>query len=144
MEMLLFIGIPGSGKSTFYARRFLNTHMRVNRDVLRTETREKFLIEACLRAKQPFVLDNTNVTREKRSGYIAQARKAKFRVVGYFFDCPVEEALKRNEQRTGKARVPNIAIYSMAKKLEAPEPYEGFDELFRVKNDFTIETIPSS
>ncbi len=143
MELVLFIGIPGSGKSTLYAQRFLNTHVRINRDMLKTETRERILFDACLRAKQPFVLDNTNVTRDKRAAYIAQAKQAKFKVIGYFLDCPVEEALKRNEQRTGKARVPNVAIYTMAKKLEAPEISEGFDELFRVKNDFTIEKISS-
>jgi predicted kinase len=141
MELVLFIGIPASGKSTFYAQRFLNTHVRINRDMLRTETRERILIDACLRAKQPFVVDNTNVTREKRAVYIAQAKKAKFQVVGYFFDCSVEVALKRNEQRSGKARVPKVAIFAMAKKLEPPTLDEGFDELFRVKNDFTIETI---
>lgn len=141
MELVLFIGIPGSGKSTFYAQKFLNTHVRINRDMLRTETREKILIEACLRAKQPFLLDNTNVTREKRAGYIKQAKDANFRVIGYFFDCPVEEALKRNEKRTGKGRVPNVAIYTMAKKLEPPQLSEGFEKLFRVKNDFTIEMI---
>jgi predicted kinase len=144
MELVLFIGIPGSGKSTYYAQRFLHTHMRINRDMLRTEARERILIEACLRAKQPFVLDNTNVTREKRAAYIAQAKAAKFRVVGYFFDCAVDEAVKRNAERTGKARVPNVAIYAMAKKLEAPEMSEGFDALFRVKNDFTIEPIATS
>lgn len=144
MELILFIGIPGSGKSTFYAQRFLNSHVRINRDMLRTENRERILVEACLRAKQPFVLDNTNVTREKRAVYMTLAKKARFRVVGYFFDCGVDEALKRNEQREGKARVPNVAIFALAKKLEAPTRDEGFDELFRVKNDFTIETIPSS
>lgn len=144
MELVLFIGIPGSGKSTFYAQRFLNTHVRVNRDMLRTENRERILIEACLRAKQPFVVDNTNVTREKRAAYISLAKEAGFRVVGYFFDCGVDEALKRNEQRAGKARVPNVAIFSMAKKLEAPTRDEGFDKLFRVKNDFAIEPIASS
>jgi predicted kinase len=144
MEAVLFIGIPGSGKSTLYAQRFINTHVRINRDMLKTETRERILIEACLRAKQPFVIDNTNVTLDKRAGYIALAKKAKFRVVGHFFDCGVDEALKRNEQRAGKARVPNVAIFAMAKKLEPPTLDEGFDELFRVKNDFTIETIASS
>jgi predicted kinase len=143
MELVLFIGIPGSGKSTFYAQRFLNTHVRINRDMLRTETREKILFEACLRAKQPFVLDNTNVTSEKRASYIKQAKAARFRVIGYFFNCAVDEALKRNEQRIGKARIPNVAIYAMTKKLEVPGSSEGFDELFHVKNDFTIEKISS-
>ncbi|RYG54885.1 ATP-binding protein, partial [bacterium] len=31
MEALLFIGIPGAGKSTFFRQRFFDTHQRINR-----------------------------------------------------------------------------------------------------------------
>jgi len=41
MEMVLFIGIPATGKSTFYKERFFRTHVRVNRDMLRTARREE-------------------------------------------------------------------------------------------------------
>ena len=63
MEAIVFIGIQGTGKSSFYQERFFHTHVRLNSDMLKTKHRLRLLLQACLEAKQPFVLDNTNVTR---------------------------------------------------------------------------------
>lgn len=70
MEAVIFIGIQATGKSTFSQQRFFSTHIRINLDMLKTRNRERTLPAACLEAKQPFVLDNTNLTREARAGYI--------------------------------------------------------------------------
>lgn len=85
MEAVLFIGIQGLGKSSFYKERFFNTHVRINLDMLKTKNRQRVLLNACLEGKQPFVIDNTNVTAEARSYFIAEAKAAGFRVVGYYF-----------------------------------------------------------
>jgi hypothetical protein len=37
MEVVIFAGIPASGKSTFYLQRFFETHIRINPDMLRTQ-----------------------------------------------------------------------------------------------------------
>jgi hypothetical protein len=58
MEAIIFIGIQGLGKSSFYRERFFNTHIRINLDMLKTRRREQLLLQACLNAKQPFVVDN--------------------------------------------------------------------------------------
>lgn len=73
MEMILFIGGQAAGKSTFYQQHFRDTHVRINLDMLRTRHREAILLEACLRMKQPFVVDNTNPTPEDRQRYIPLA-----------------------------------------------------------------------
>jgi predicted kinase len=132
MEMLVFMGAQGAGKSTFYRERFFDTHVRVNLDMLRTRHRERILLQACFDMKQPFVVDNTNPTREQRSGYIALARAHRFSVIGYRFDAPLDELRSRNAQRSGKARVPEVAILSTLKKFEPPALDEGFDRLYRV------------
>lgn len=62
MEAIIFIGIQGAGKSTFYRHHFFNTHIRINLDMLKTRHREQIFLQACLEAKQPFVVDNTNPT----------------------------------------------------------------------------------
>ena len=36
MEMILFVGLPGSGKSTFYKNHYFNTHLRISNDLLKT------------------------------------------------------------------------------------------------------------
>ena len=65
-EAIIFIGLQASGKSSFYHAKFSHSHMRLNLDMLRTRNREKILLEACLRAKQSFVIDNTNSTLTER------------------------------------------------------------------------------
>lgn len=86
MEMILFVGIQASGKSTFYKERYFDTHVRVSMDLLRTRNRERIYMQACLSTQQRFVVDNTNPTRVERAPYIEAAKNAKFRVVGYFFE----------------------------------------------------------
>jgi predicted kinase len=135
MDAVIFIGIPGSGKSTFFRERFFETHVRINLDMLKTRHREKILVDACLKAKQSFVVDNTNVTANERARYIPLARQAGFRVVGYYFQSNLEEALKRNRQRSGKALIPPKGVRGRYHQLELPKLAEGFDQLIYVRID---------
>ena len=141
MEAIIFIGIQGAGKSTFYQRHFFNTHLRLNLDMLKTRHREQILLRACLEAQQPFVIDNTNPTCAARAGYLQQAKAAGFSVIGYYFQTALPTAIKRNEQRTGKARIPMKGILGTHKKLELPSYAEGFDRLFYVETNEADEFV---
>lgn len=133
MEAIIFIGLQGAGKSTFYRERLLNTHMRINLDMLKTRHREQIFLKACLEAKQRFVIDNTNPTVEERSRYILPAKENKFRVVAYYFDSRLEECKQRNSQRTGKEIIPLVGLRSTYKRLVLPTWEEGFDAIYSVK-----------
>ncbi len=135
MEMILFIGIPGSGKSTFYRERFFDTHLRINLDMLKTRHREQVLIEACILGKQSFVVDNTNVTRAERARYISLVKPAGFEITGYYFRADLESALQRNAQRGGRAQIVHRGVVGRYRQLELPQLSEGFDRLFTVKID---------
>lgn len=130
--MLLFIGIQATGKSEFFKRNFYRTHIRLNMDMLKTRHRESILFEACLRAKQPFVIDNTNPTAKERQRYIPPAKAAGFDVIGYYFASGIRDAITRNDLRTGKERLPVKAILGTHAKLERPGFIEGFDVLYYV------------
>ncbi len=132
MEAVLLIGIPGSGKSTFYYQRFFNTHMRINLDMLKTRHRELLLVQACIAARQPFVVDNTNVQAGERARYITLAKPAGFRILGYYFPPDLAQALEHNLQRRGKARIPAGGVVARYRRLEPPDPAEGFDRLYTV------------
>ena len=143
---IVFCGLQGSGKSTFYARRFGDTHVRLNLDMLRTRHREDILLHACLAAQQPFVADNTNPTPPQRRRYAALARAAGFESVEcYWFDTPVPECVARNAARDEAKRVPDLAISGTAKKLVPPTRDEGFDRVWRVTpgdgEDFGVEEV---
>ena len=135
MEGVIFVGIQASGKSTFYRERFFDTHLRINLDMLKTRNREQILLRACIEAKQPFVIDNTNPSAEERARYIRPARSAGFRVLGYYFDVQIKEALTRNKERKGKDHIPEKGIFGTKKRLRVPDLEEGFDLLYRVRID---------
>ena len=143
MQLIVFIGLQGSGKSTFFAERFVNTHVRINLDMLRTRHRETLLFEACLAAKQPMVIDNTNPTIEQRVRYIAPARTKGFGVEGYYFRSDLEGCLRRNAGRSGREVVPNAGLLGTSRQLVRPTLAEGFDRLHYVRiddrNGFVVE-----
>lgn len=145
MEAVIFIGIQGSGKSSFCKERFFNTHVRINLDMLRTKHRQQVLLNACIEARQPFVVDNTNVTAQTRASFIAPAKAAGFRVVGYYFRSDLKAALLRNSQRAGVARVPDQALFGTYERLQVPRREEGFDALYFVTiteaGEFLVEEL---
>ena len=132
MEAVIFVGIQAVGKSSFYKERFFNTHVRINLDMLKTRHRERGLLRACIDLKQPFVIDNTNPTIEERARYIAPAKAADFRIVGYYFQFRVPDCLARNDRREPRERVPTKAIGGTARRLQLPSLEEGFDALHYV------------
>jgi predicted kinase len=146
MQAVIFVGVQGAGKTTFYRERFFQTHIRISLDMLRTRTRESILLQACLAAQQPFVVDNTNVSAAGRAPYIAAAKGAGFRVTGYYFRTELREAIRRNAQREGKQAIPVKGLAGTFKRLEPPMPEEGFHELYVVTpgggNAFEVSPWP--
>lgn len=132
-EAVIFIGVQGSGKTSYYRERFFDTHVRISLDMLRTRAREEILFAACLQARQSFVIDNTNVRVLDRARYIPKARAAGFRVHAYCFRTSLQDAMRRNSQRKIQQKVPTAAVAATFKKLEMPTLEEGFDGIFMVE-----------
>ena len=132
-ELILFIGLQGSGKSTYYRSNFAATHVHVSKDLMKNvrkrEERQMQLVGEALAAGKSVVVDNTNPTPDLRAPLIALGKRHNARVAAYFFDVPVKVAVVRNRQREGKARVPDVAIFMTAKKLKPPSFEEGYDEV---------------
>jgi len=142
MELVVFAGIQGSGKTTFYRERFLPTHVRLSLDILGTRNREDILLHACLAAQQRVLIDNTNPAAAQRTRYANLAKASGFKAVLYFFDITTSQAVARNATREGSARVPDVAIFGTQAKLQRPTRNEGFDAIFRVtgiEGHFTVE-----
>jgi predicted kinase len=143
MDAVIFIGVQGAGKSTFYRQRFFDTHVRINLDMLRTRHREKRLLQACLEAGQSFVVDNTNPTAADRARYVLPAREGGFRVAAYFFDVDLRDAMRRNQQRPGVKKIPAAGVAGTFRKIQPLALAEGFDQIFTVrvieeKNEFVV------
>jgi hypothetical protein len=123
MEAVVLCGLQGSGKTTLYRHRFLDTHAHVSLDVLRTRAREAELLRACLDERRPFVVDNTNPTPADRRRYIEPAREAGYTVIGYLVEANAGEAFAR-------ADIPPGRVAATARALQRPTLEEGFDELW--------------
>jgi predicted kinase len=150
-ECVILIGLPASGKSSFYRERFAATHDHVSKDMmrhnLRPQRRQEQLVAAALAegrsvvvdntnpAAAVRVVDNTNAAAAVRAPLIALAHANGADVVGYFFKTEAADALRRNRAREGSQRVPDVAIFATRKKLQPPVLEEGFDRLFEVTLD---------
>jgi predicted kinase len=137
MELVIFIGLQGAGKTSFYRTRFASSHELVSKDRLRNNRRparrQIQLIEEALEAGRSLVVDNTNPTVQDRVELIDLARHHGPTVIGYYFESRLEDCLERNRLRTGKDRVPDVALLTVARKLELPTYAEGFDRLYYVR-----------
>ncbi len=85
--------------------------------MLKTRNREKILFQACLSAKQSFVVDNTNPRLEDRERYIQPAKEKDFKIVGYYFQSRLEDCLRRNSQRPSARSIPEVALFATQKRL---------------------------
>lgn len=139
--LAIMIGIQGSGKSTFYHKYLAEDYVRVNLDTLKTRDKEAELIWECLKNGKSFAVDNTNPTKNDRQRYIPIAKCMGYKVIGYFMESKLKPCIERNNQRPGKARIPETAIAATSNKLQIPSSDEGFDELYFVKNDGQNMTI---
>jgi predicted kinase len=128
VEAVILCGVQGSGKTTLYRDRFLETHARVSMDLLKTRAREAAFLDLCLQTRMRFVVDNTNPTVAERARYLQPARDAGFRVVGYLVEVDAAVAAAQN---TARARVvPAAALRDVTRRFVRPAPEEGFDELW--------------
>ena len=148
-ECVVFVGLPAAGKTTFFHQRFKDTHRHISKDLWpkssRKDERQARELRAALRAGESAVLDNTNPSLEDRAAIVAIAREAGARVIGYYFTASTREAVGRNRGREGPARVPDVAIFTKAKRMVAPSRAEGFDELYAVtigeEGSFVVEPM---
>lgn len=141
MEMIILVGIPASGKSSFYKELFFNSHIRISMDLLNTRNKEGKLLQYCFETQSKMVIDNTNVSKESRKKYIELAQRNKYEIVGYYFESNIQDCLERNKNR--KDSINEIGIKSKYIELEKPLLEEGFNKIYTVKiidNKFEIST----
>ncbi|MDP8934212.1 MAG: AAA family ATPase [Cyanobacteriota bacterium] len=151
MELVILMGLQASGKSTFFRDYLAATHVLVSKDLMRNNRnksrRQIQLIENALQAGHSVAVDNTNPEVLDRKPLIDIGRTYNAQIIGYYFESIVSDCLARNQKRSGKSQVPDIAIYATLKKMVLPSYGEGFARLFsaRIADNFTFEvkTLPA-
>ncbi len=142
--VVLTIGLPGSGKTTWFKRRGVTP---LSSDMLRsilfddiTEQRYQGLVFSTLRsllrarliAKMPWnYVDATNLSPHERRQWIKMAKSFGYDVQAVFFDVPLEICMERNSKR--ERTVSDEAMKKMAERLRPPNFKEGFSKIVVVR-----------
>lgn len=148
MRLIVLVGIPGSGKSTWAAkqglpvlssdetRRLLTgdaTNQGVNRLVFQTMRR---MLESMLRSgTRQVIVDSTALTRKERRSWLRWAELHGCEIEAVYFDCPRAVCEERNAARDRV--VPPEAMQLLFSRLEPPRLAEGFDRLTTISERAT-------
>ena len=135
-ELVILIGLPGAGKTSFFRSRFAATHVHVSKDLMRNrgdrQRRQLASIDEALAGGRSVVVDNVNATTADRAALVEAGRRRNAAIVGYVFGTTREECSRRNRERVGRGRVPEVAIHAAARRFQPPRQGEGFERLERV------------
>lgn len=138
MELVILIGLPASGKSSFYRMHLAQTHDQISKDLMKgkrnRDHKQRVLLEQSAAHERSVVLDNTHPSRASRQPWIQWARDHQWNVTGYYLSCSVEECQRRNLARCEEERVPDVGFFAILGSLERPSYEEGFDQLYFVSS----------
>ncbi len=137
MKIVVLVGLPGSGKSTWLEQQgagvlssdAIRKLLADNEDDQSINGRVFGTLRYLLRqrlatGREVTYIDATNLTRSERAGYIRMGDYYGAEVEAVFFDTPLDVCRERNARRLRV--VPDEKLQAMALRLRPPIVEEGF------------------
>ncbi len=124
-EIILMVGMQGSGKSTFVKNKFSSKYTVISGDVYKTA--ERMLKEADKHSTS-IIFDATHGTKEKRKRFVDYAKEKGLPLRCIWMSTNIDTCIEQNKQREAETgtHVPKIALYKYRKDFQEPEESEGF------------------
>ncbi len=150
MELIMLVGIPTAGKSTFSSNPKYSKYIRVSSDdILQEVAKERQqsyntvfkgnirfaqiammkVLRKAIEDGKSIIWDQTSLTKKQRKEKLKHI-PAHYKKTAVYFIVDLKTALQRNTQRPGKVIPPEV-LERMIKEYELPTLEEGFDEIIR-------------
>jgi predicted kinase len=165
INLYLLVGLPGSGKST-WAKCFTskNDAIWISRDVCRYKllsagdeyfSKEELVWEdfigciqdAIIKGRQNpkettnIIVDATHLNKKSRDKVLNRIPLNGVDLIAVNFMTPIEQCLKNNAKREGRARVPNNVIYNMYDRLAFVKNHEEYKKhpYWEIQNEYWLD-----
>ena len=157
-SLVLMMGVPGSGKTT-YAKKFIGENdIYVSRDEIRFSlvavdepnfSKEDEVLQTFIRtindalpiAKRYVVADATHLNMGSRAKILKNLHNKPDAIYVIYMAVPLQTALERNAQREGRALVPESSIKNMYKSITLPRKEEGIDMTLWLNEDGSTKEV---
>ncbi|CCC09567.1 unnamed protein product [Sordaria macrospora k-hell] len=144
-ELILFVGPPGAGKSTFYWRHLKPLgYERVNQDVLKSKDKCFKAAAEYLKEGDSVVVDNTNPDPDTRKQWVELAQKQGVPVRCVWFRTPLVvcehndavRSLNKPLNPESRTSLPKLAFNGFNARFKEPKAKEGFQDVTEVDFKF--------
>ncbi|KAK6179358.1 hypothetical protein SNE40_011740 [Patella caerulea] len=137
-EVVIMVGCPASGKSSFRKRYFEpHGYVAVNRDTMGTQEKCIKAAKNALNEGKSVVVDNTNPSVAAREPYIDMAHNKEIACRCFYMQTPLELAhhlnyVRQNQTESEVRRIPDVGYNVYKKNFEEPSKLEGFSEIIKI------------